>query len=320
LLESVLVSVVIPTRRRPRWVVCAIKSALAQSHGRLEVIVVVDGSDPETGAVLSFIDDERLRVIELPENAGGSEARNTGVREARGEWVAFLDDDDEWVPEKLEKQLEVAARGGTRYLIVSSKLLAHGFGENRILPRRLYATGENVAEYLFCRTGLSYCDGMLQTSTLLIKRSLLLEVPFQKGLKRHQDWDWLLKVATRRDVEIVMLPEALTRMRIAERNDNVSQSGEWEDSLVWAKMARPLMSTKAYSYFIATECVPRARKCRVSPAIYVRLLRECLWLGRPGLRQSVLFFCFCIMPRGIKKKFRRQKVTAVSAEQWRAYN
>ena len=319
MLNSVLVSVVIPTHGRPQWVVCAVKSALAQSYATLEVIVVVDGPDPNTADGLRGIHDERLRVIELSENVGGAEARNIGVREARGEWVAFLDDDDEWAAEKLEKQLDATAFIEARYPIMSSKLLVHDFDKSRILPRRLYTPSQNVSEYLFCRTGISYGDGMLQTSTLLVKRRLLLEVQFQKGLKRHQDWDWLLKVAAKRDVEIVMLPEVLARMHVGEQGGSVSQSGDWEGSLVWAKTARPLMSAKAYSYFIATECVPRARMCRESPAVYMQLLWECLWYGKPGLWQTVLFVSFCIAPQKIKNQFRR-RATAVSTEQWRAYN
>ncbi len=82
-----LVSVVIPTHRRPQWVVCAIESALGQSYAQLEVIVVIDGPDTETMPALQRFNDERLRVIELEVNIGGSEARNAGVRAARGEWV-----------------------------------------------------------------------------------------------------------------------------------------------------------------------------------------------------------------------------------------
>lgn len=315
--ERDLVSVVIPTHRRPQWVGCAVESTLRQSYARLEVIVVVDGPDAEAATALRAINDERLRVIELDEAVGGAEARNVGVRAAHGEWVAFLDDDDEWLAEKVEKQMAAAAHVALRYPIVSSRLVAQA-SEDRVLPRRLYTSGKSVAEYLFCRRGFSYGDGMLQTSTLLTKRGLLLEVPFLKGLKRHQDWDWLLKVAWRPDVEIVMAPEALTCMRVA--GDGVSQTGDWELSLAWAKAVRPLMSARAYSFFIATECVPRARKCGARLSSYMRLLWECLWRGQPGLRQIALFLFFCIVPRGVGKKLRCGSAEVVSMEQRRAYN
>lgn len=153
------VSVVIPTLGRPQRVVCAVDSALRQSYAPLEVIVVVDGPDPETVRVLRGISDERLRLIVLDENVGGSEARNAGVREASGEWVAFLDDDDSWAAEKLELQMQAAASVWARYPIMSSRLLAHDPDGSRILPRRVYTTGENIPEYLFCRRGFSMARG-----------------------------------------------------------------------------------------------------------------------------------------------------------------
>src|SRR5438105_11417977 len=96
------VSVAIPTRGRPRQIVCAVRSALWQTHAPLEVIVVVDGADPQTTEALETIDDARLRVVVQAQHVGGSEARNIGIRSSRGAWIAFLDDDDEWLPRKLE--------------------------------------------------------------------------------------------------------------------------------------------------------------------------------------------------------------------------
>jgi hypothetical protein len=319
LLESALVSVVIPTRGRPQWLVRSVTSALSQSYSRLEVIVVVDGPDPETARALRGIDDERLRLIELDECVGGSEARNVGVRAARGEWVAFLDDDDQWAAQKVEKQMEAAAHIRARHPIISSRLLATGWDGSRILPRRLYSPGENVANYLFCRTGLSYGDGMLQTSTLITRRSLLLEVPFLKGLKQHQDWDWLLKVARRTDVEIAMLPEALTLMRVAGQGESVSRAADWKASLVWARMVRPFMTARAYSFFIATECVPRARKCGAGPGAQLRLFREFVWNGRFGLKEFVLFLCFSFFSKGAREMFSRLRIRKVSATEWGEY-
>src|ERR1700756_3334933 len=101
-----LVTAVIPTRNRPELVCRAVRSALNQTYPNLEVVVVVDGPDPATVAALEELRHPRVRISALSENVGGSEARNIGAREARGEWVALLDDDDEWLPEKLEKQIQ----------------------------------------------------------------------------------------------------------------------------------------------------------------------------------------------------------------------
>lgn len=301
---GVLVSVVIPTRNRPELVLCAVESALAQSYAPLEVLVVVDGMDLETMQALEGCRDVRLRVLALEENVGGAEARNIGVRAAWGKWIAFLDDDDVWMPEKLEKQMARARASQALYPIVSSRILARGAEKERVWPRRLYESGDDVSEYLFCRRGFAYGDGMLQTSTLLVKRELLLEAPFERGLKRHQDWDWLLKVARWPDVEIAMLPDALTAMQVEGDRQSLSRSADWKFSLAWARLNRWLMSRRAYSFFITTECVSRARKSSASAGVILRLLWECVWFGQPGFRQMALFIFFCLVPEGMRRGLR----------------
>ncbi|HLH33070.1 MAG TPA: glycosyltransferase family 2 protein [Alloacidobacterium sp.] len=304
--DSCLVSVVIPTHKRPQAVARAVESALAQSYSRLEVIVVIDGPEPETMRILRCFDDDRLRPIMLDEDVGGAEARNIGVRAAYGEWIAFLDDDDEWLPGKLKRQMEKAANIRVESPVLSSRLVERSDRTERVLPRRLYKTGENVAEYLFCRTGFAYGEGMLQTSTLLTKRKLLLNEPFQKGLQRHQDWDWLLKISERTDVQITMVPDVLTVMHVAKGADSVSRTGDWKFSLEWVKASRRRMSARAYSFFIATECVSRARRCGAGVGAMLRLFWECVGRGEPGLRQMVLFAGLCLAQNEVRRKFRRR--------------
>jgi glycosyltransferase involved in cell wall biosynthesis len=294
-------------------VVRAVESALRQSCAPFEVIVVVDGPDVETVRALEAFEDERLQVITLDENVGGSEARNIGTYAARGEWIAFLDDDDWWMTEKLERQMQVAVNAQAHFPIVASRLLARGPDNERIFPRRLFKPGDAVSDYLFCRHSFAYGDGMLQTSTLLIKRDLLLEVPFRKGLKRHQDWDWLLRVGGRPNVEIVMLPEALTVMRVAGQGASVSRTADWETSLAWARQNRALMSAKAYAFFISTECVPRARRSGAGIYALLQLLWECFSRGKPGLMQMALFVSFSAIPEKACKRLRNRTMQAVTA-------
>src|SRR5260370_12535343 len=104
----VLVSTVIPTRGRPELLLRAVRSVLAQTLREIEAVIVIDGDDPATERALEELvrEDGRVRVIALATSVGGSDARNRGVDAASGEWVAFLDDDDEWLPGKLQAQLE----------------------------------------------------------------------------------------------------------------------------------------------------------------------------------------------------------------------
>ncbi|MGB9514059.1 MAG: glycosyltransferase family 2 protein, partial [Candidatus Acidiferrum sp.] len=106
--DKLLVTAVIPTRNRHQLVTHAVRSALRQTYRNLEVVVVIDGADPKTEESLSRLADSRLRVIALPESSGPAAARNIGVAAARGEWIAFLDDDDQWLPEKIELQMAIA--------------------------------------------------------------------------------------------------------------------------------------------------------------------------------------------------------------------
>jgi len=99
------VSVIIPTYNRAATLPRAIDSALEQTIDDLEVVVVDDGSTDDTESVLAAYEDPRVRPVVHATNQGANVARNTGLEHARGEYVAFLDSDDEWHPEKLERQL-----------------------------------------------------------------------------------------------------------------------------------------------------------------------------------------------------------------------
>lgn len=113
-----LVSVVIPTYNRAHLIPRAVASALAQTHRDLEVLVIDDGSRDETRQVMASIRDPRVRFIQRERNGGASACRNTGIAAAKGEVVAFLDSDDEWVPELIERQHAVLSARGSAYGIV----------------------------------------------------------------------------------------------------------------------------------------------------------------------------------------------------------
>jgi glycosyltransferase involved in cell wall biosynthesis len=118
--EEPEVSVVIPTRGRWRLLRETLASALAQRDVPLEVVIVDDGSSDETAGELREVGDERLRVVRHERPLGVAVARNRGIEEARGMWVAFLDDDDLWSPDKLRTQLDAlhASEAGFAYSAV----------------------------------------------------------------------------------------------------------------------------------------------------------------------------------------------------------
>ena len=117
-------SIVIPTRNRSGLLQTTIRSALRQRDVAFEVIVVDEGSTDDTTAVLAGIRDVRLQVIRHDTPRGLSVARNHGAEKARGEWLAFLDDDDLWAPEKLIQQLRAAHETGREWAWTAARSIS----------------------------------------------------------------------------------------------------------------------------------------------------------------------------------------------------
>ena len=247
-----LVSVIIPTARRPNLVLRAIGGALDQTMREIEVIVVVDGPDPETLEALASIADPRLRVVALPANVGAGGARNAGVAEARAGWIAFLDDDDEWFPRKLEIQWQTALQCACPHPIVSCRLLVRSPQGDLVWPRRTPAPGEPISEYVFCQKGLRGGDGLILQPTILTTKDLMLRVPYRQGLPRHNDVDWLLRAAVIEGVQPVFVPdpEPLGIWHMDTGRPRISNTADWRYSLAWANANRGLMTPHAYASFV----------------------------------------------------------------------
>lgn len=308
--RSCSVSVVIPTRERPAMVLAAVHSALAQTCAPREVIVVIDGPEScghgGTPAMLAGLNDERLRVVALPGSVGGAEARNIGVSLARGEWIAFLDDDDLWLPGKLAVQLAYAgALPAGEEPVLSCRVLARSPEWEEVWPRHCYQPGQHLAEYLFCRRGWRYGSALLQTSTLLARRALLLRVPFTPGLRKHQDWDWLLRVAADPSVAIHCVgTEPLAIFHVEGDRTSVSRSRDWRASLAWARERRMYYTGRAFRSFLMTECAAQAQG---EPwldrwALLVAIFRSGLPRGGDLLRAAV----FLLIPQTTRRRLRER--------------
>lgn len=298
-----LVSVVIPTRNRPLLVKRAVASAMAQTLLEIEVIVVIDGFDDKTQAELAKINDPRLRIVQLPESQGGAGARNAGVAETKGEWIAFLDDDDEWLPQKLERQLEVAKRSQSKFPIISCRLTARTPKGEFIYPRRFPKPDEPLSEYLLARNSFSFGEGLIQTSTIFTHRKLLEQVPFQSGLAKHQDWDWLLKVNTLADVEIEFVPETLVIWYCWQDSQSTSSTSNWQQSLAWIRDNQDLVTPRAYSGFIMTQVSPQAAREK-QWQVFGSLLQEAFARGQPQAIDLILYVLMWFIPRNTRRSLR----------------
>jgi glycosyltransferase involved in cell wall biosynthesis len=297
-----MISVVIPTRNRPTVVAHAVRSALNQTYTDIEVVVVIDGSDEGTVQALHEIQDSRLRVVALPDNVGGSEARNIGARETRGEWIALLDDDDEWMPDKLQKQVVVANDSAFEYPIVATALIARSRRGELRWPRK--PPSYPLSEYLFVRNSLFQGEGVLQTSTLMMKRELLLKVPFTRGLRRHQDWDWILRAGNAPGVGIEFISDALAIWNIDDPLSPLKTQYHWRYSWEWIRANRDLVTPRAYAGFVAVTLSAQA-SWQGDWRAFWPLLREIVWgNGKPRFMDLGLFFAMWFLPRNLRHVMR----------------
>ena len=141
-----MISVIIPTFNREKTILRAIDSVLSQTYKDIELIIVDDGSTDNTKDIVESIDDIRIKYI-FQKNSGAAEARNTGIKNAQGKYIAFQDSDDYWYPDKLEKQL--AYLEDNEADIVFCKLKRNNYGNNDICPnlREGQVDYENILTY-----------------------------------------------------------------------------------------------------------------------------------------------------------------------------
>jgi glycosyltransferase involved in cell wall biosynthesis len=257
-----LISVIIPTFRRVPLVKRAVQSVLRQTYTAIEVIVVIDGTDDGTRAVIDGLNDPRTVVIETGCNRGPAEARNVGIRQATGHYAALLDDDDEWLPEKLERQMMLVRHHGLEnqdFLATCRVELRLTTGGSTTQPTELYRASADLGEYLLDRGSPFRQVGMIATGTVLFPRSLALRVPFVND-DMHEDWSWLLLSVVRERTPVVMCEDALSVYYVDPNTASLSKRPNWRGSLAWGRRYRTLMSARAFAGLLATTTIWRAKR------------------------------------------------------------
>jgi glycosyltransferase involved in cell wall biosynthesis len=299
------VSVVIPTYRRPLLVKRALRSALGQSFGAIEVIVVTDGPDPELAAELEAIGDRRLHIIQLSENRGANAARNAGVAAAHAPWVALLDDDDQWLPDKLDTQLRQAEHSRFLFPVVSCHTVLRTHRADTVLPRRAPDSGEHVSDYLFSRRGLFHGEGLIQTSTIFAPRELFLRVPFDQRLPALHETDWLLRALASPGAGLELCPGRLAIWHADENRPRITANGKSQKTLLrsaprdwalrWARDNRALFTREAYASFVAgplSYMFASRGSWRHSPPLFWEIARH----GRPQAKDLLTFGMVWLVP------------------------
>ena len=188
------VSVIIPTYKRPDKLDRAIKSILVQTYQNVEVIVV-DDNDPNTegrclteNLMLAYADCSKVRYVKHPYNKNGSAARNTGAAACNADYISFLDDDDEFLPTKIESQIRRLEELDNTYGCCYSKYATRKDGGKLVVGQE-HREGYLYVEAL-CR---ELCT--MAGSNLLIKRGAFESIGgFDESFKRHQDVEFLTKL------------------------------------------------------------------------------------------------------------------------------
>jgi hypothetical protein len=292
------VSVVIPTTGR-RELPDAVASALSQSVSPLEVVVVYDRSVGFAG-IRSTSTDPRVRhVLSDARPRSAIATRLSGVRQARGDLVAHLDDDDEWLPGKLEQQLRryAAERERVRYPLVTALPInvdpdgnvlsvAAPIGHN---PMR-----DALGDSLFVRRRVFRPPTMIGSSSMLFDRELVDLEPIDETVDLHDDWLWMLRVDRRPDALVSIVERPLLRYRINPPGESVGTTGGPAASLDAAR--RMGLSPRAFGDFGLTvsAAMAAARGDRLEAVRVARIVQA---ESRPGLRAWCWLATMLVVPR-----------------------
>jgi Glycosyl transferase family 2 len=298
---SQFVSVVLPTYNYGRYLGGALASALGQSHQDLEVLVVDDGSTDNSPAVVAaFEHDCRVRYYRRP-NQGPAAARNFGIEQARGQFVAFLDADDLWLPWKLEYQLACFAAVPSPGLVYTRRLLIDAEGR-QLATAQLRMHRGRVLPHLFRNNFICF-------SSVVVRRDLLVDAGgFDTSVEHSEDYDLLLRLARTCAVDYVDCPLVLYRTW----HGNLSSQSERRYRAVCAimrqflnaggrqQLARPLVRQAWAETFCHWGTARRDASLFGAAAMYARAL----W-HRPLLGEAWRGLASLCVPENVRRRVRR---------------
>jgi glycosyltransferase involved in cell wall biosynthesis len=293
------VSVVLPTHNRPRLLALTLFSVLWQKGVDVEVVVVDDGSTGDIQAVVKELADARVRLIRHERPQGVSAARNEGVAEARARWIAFLDDDDVWAPDKLLAQLQAAREGNHGWAYVGAVNVTEDL---RILGGAPPAPADEVVSSLH-RANLipGGCSGVV------VRRDLLPPEPFDGSYRHFADWDLWIRLARLDQPADVSRP--LVGYRIHGANASLDTAGMVAElDVIDQRYGGPVDRARFYRHVARVS--QRANRRRAAVRYYLQAAARDRHYRRHGLAADL-----AEIGRGIRGQVRRRSGDAVQ-ERW----
>ncbi len=288
------ISVVIPYFKNAGTIRRALQSVERQTYPPCEVIIVNDAS-PDAHllkAVVGAFQDLPIQVIDHEHNRNGSAARNTGISAAKGDWIAFLDADDEWTKEHLASYVELDLDGKVLYFC-RARVLAPEFST---LSQYKEVDKVSVSEYIFVH------NGFMPTPSFLLSADVARRIGFNAALTRHQDYDFLFRLEAS-GIRFVMSNHV--GVIVHWENNTLAakeaKGGTAQYSLEWAHRNQEYFTDKAYAYFLFMNVlVPLLRKGERNAALNL-IRRENLLpamnLGNIYRMLSLFFFRRVIKPQ-----------------------
>lgn len=217
------VSVVIPTYNRAHILGRAIKSVLDQTFKDFELIIVDDGSTDGTVEVVASVNDPRIRYIRHDSNRGANAARNTGIKAACAEYMAFQDSDDEWLPEKLEKQVGILEAMDHEVAVVYTGFFRLKGDEVIYIPGNDISKKEGHIHRQLLE------GNFITTQAVLARRQCIIDCGmFDEEMPRFQDWDLWIRMARKYRFSYINEPLA----RVYHTLDSISENAAAYDAAI----------------------------------------------------------------------------------------
>jgi len=287
-----LVSVVIPNFNREAELQRAVDSVLAQDYPAVEVVIADDASTRPIRLALPPAAEERVHWARLPRNRGGATARNAGIDAAKGALVAFLDSDDVWTADKLSRQVALyQADGCPQDAVYYSQVVLDRGHETLVLPERPLRHDEGIGDYLFPWRG-----NLIQTSSLLMARSLAARVRFTDDLRIHQDIDFCLRLQQAgARFRFQALP--LTRWHADDRTDRMSNNPKFLLSLGWLETTHAMLSFETRRKFAAQLATKMPPYIWRNPGLVLRALWRCWTAGYVSTPFALRLLSQCVVPQ-----------------------
>lgn len=262
-MQNKTISVVIPAYNRRDTILRAVNSALNQTYPVLEVIVVDDCSTDGTAEIVEKLCESRIRVLHNSRNFGACKSRNIGIEAASGEFIALLDSDDEWMLDKMERQMSALELSGAdvcscRFVKIYDEAANSETGVDEILPK--------------CSAGFLTRDCLVKesrvsTQTIIASKKVFDRYMFDDNIKRLQDYEWTIRAS--KEFSFYLLDDALVNVFL--QDDSITNGGLKKLS-------------DAFEVILNKHCASLVDEPKLLSYLYVNAGRSCARIGnKPSL-------------------------------------